>query len=251
PAILNGESDAVKYQAHEQFKGILKSMLAKEAAFKYPFDQLKTISILGPSDKSFRIFNWNLPRADGTFEYFGLIHRYNKEYKKYEVHELVDGSEKIQGGDQKVLSAKNWYGAHYYSLIGMKKKNSKYYILLGWDGNNRMSNKKIVDVLSFGKAGQPSFGKGVLGTPVGYKNRLVFEYHERASMSVKFDPSEKTIVYDHLAGNTAAVSGVAEFQGPDGSFDALYYKRGKWQYIRDYDARNPKASKKKEYNDPE
>ncbi|MBL4656383.1 MAG: hypothetical protein JKX73_00155, partial [Flavobacteriales bacterium] len=23
PAILNGESDAVKYQAHEQFKGIL------------------------------------------------------------------------------------------------------------------------------------------------------------------------------------------------------------------------------------
>lgn len=251
PTILNGKSELQRIEAQKQFSTMLRQVLKIEKSFKYPFEQLKTIAILSPSDKSFRIFNWNLPRDDGTFEYFGFIQRYNKKYKKYEVFELIDGSATLADGDQKILSAKNWYGVHYYTLIGMKKKKSKYYLLLGWDGNDRMTNKKIIDVLSFGKAGQPVFGKAVLGTPLGYKNRLVFEYNERAAMSVKFKPSEKMIVYDHLAGNTEAVSGVAAFQGPDGSYDALRYKRGKWVYIKDYDARNAKGSKKNTYHDPE
>ena len=251
PTILNGEDDSVRYRAHEKFKTILKAALKEKGSFKYPFDKLKTIAVLSPADKSFRMFNWNLPRDDGTYEYFGFIQRYNKKYKTYDVFELTDRSSELGKGDQKILSAKTWYGAHYYSLIGTKKKKSKYYVLLGWDGNTRMTNKKIIDVLSFGKAGQPIFGKAVLGTPLGYVNRLVFEYNERAAMSVKFVSEHKTIVYDHLSGNTEMVSGVAAFQGPDGSFDALRYKRGKWQYIKDYDARNPKGRKKDNYNDPE
>jgi len=251
PAILNGENDSVKYAAHGQFKQILKAVLQKKESLKHPFNKLETIAILEPSDKSFRIFNWNLPRDDGTFEYFGFIHYYDKKYKKLQVVELIDKSEEVESGDQKIMSAKNWYGAHYYTVIGMKKKKSKYYLLLGWDGNNRMTNKKIIDVLSFGKAGQPIFGKAVLGTPLGYVNRLVIEYHERAAMTVKFKPSQKLIIYDHLSGNTEAVSGAAAFQGPDGSYDALRYKRGKWQYVKDYDARNPKDGKKDNYNDPE
>jgi len=251
PIILNGETDSVRYAAHAHFISILRAALKEEGSFKYPFKQLNTIAKLSPSDRSFRIFNWNLPRDDGTYEYFGIIQRYNKQYKNYQVFVLEDGSADIGKGDQKVLSGKTWYGAHYYSMVEMKKKRSKYYLLLGWDGNDRMSNKKIIDVLSFGKAGQPVFGKAVLGTPLGFKNRLVFEYHERASMSVQFKPEYKMIVYDHLSGNTEAVSGQAAFQGPDGSYDGLRYKRGKWHYVKDIDARNPKGRKKDKYNDPQ
>ena len=251
PQILNGENDSTRYAFHNQFKKLLKTVLLNEQSFKYPFQKLKTIAMLSPPDKSFRIFNWNLPRDDGTYEYFGFIHYYSKKYKRYELTELVDGSESLGKGDQKVLSSKNWYGAHYYDLIGIKKKKSKYFLLLGWDGNNSMSNKKIVDVLSFGKADQPIFGKAVLGTALGYKNRLVFEYHERASMSVQYKPELKMIIYDHLSGNNEAVSGVSALLGPDGSYDALRYKRGKWQFIKDYDARNPKGRKKANYTYPQ
>jgi hypothetical protein len=249
--ILNGENDSVRYAAHAKFTAILSAALKQKGSFKYPFEQLNTIAKLSPSDKSFRIFNWNLPRDDGTYEYFGMVHRYNKQYKNYQVFALEDGSANLGNGDQKVLSAKTWYGAHYYSLVEMKKKRSKYYLLLGWDGNDRMSNKKIIEVLSFGKAGQPVFGKAVLGTSLGFKNRLVFEYNERASMSVQFKPEYKMVIYDHLSGNTESVSGQAAFQGPDGSYDGLKYKRGKWHYVKDIDARNPKGSKKDKYNDPE
>ena len=251
PDMLNGKNDSLRYAAHDKFRSILKSVLQKEGAFKYPFDNLTTVAILTPSDKSFRMFNWNIPRDDGTYEYFCFIHAYSKQFKKYQLFELKDGSENLERSDQKILSSKNWYGAHYYAIIGMKKKKSKYYTLLGWDGNNRLTNKKIIDVLSFGKAEQPIFGKQVLGTPLGFVNRLVFEYHERASMSVKYKPGAKMIVYDHLAGNNETVSGIAAFQGPDGSYDALKYKRGKWQYVKDYDARNARADKKNKYNDPE
>jgi len=251
PAILNGENDSVRYAAHTQFTVILGAALKQKGSFKYPFDELKTIAKLSPSDKSFRIFNWNMPRDDGTYEYFGIIQRYNKQYNNYQVFVLEDGSTDIGNGDQKVLSSTTWYGAHYYSLVEMKKKRSKYFLLLGWDGNDRMSNKKIIEVLSFGKAGQPVFGKAVLGTPLGFKNRLIFEYHETASMSVQFKAEYRMIVHDHLSGNTESVGGQTAFQGPDGSYDGLKYKRGKWHYVRDIDARNPKGSKKDKYNDPE
>ena len=58
------------------------------------------------------------------------------------------------------LNNSQWIGALYYSLTPFKRGKKDYYLLLGWDGNDERSNRKIMDVLSISKSltfGAPIF----------------------------------------------------------------------------------------------
>ncbi len=61
-------------------------------------------------------------------------------------------------------------------------------------------------------------------------------------MSLKYDEHRDQIVYSHLASNQegTVLEGQSQFYGPDGSFDALDYRKGKWVVVEDIDARNEK-----------
>jgi hypothetical protein len=57
-------------------------------------------------------------------------------------------------------------------------------------------------------------------------------------MSLKWDAENKGIVLDHLGPLRPEFEGKPELMGPDLSFDAYVWYRGRWSYLRDVDARN-------------
>ena len=109
-----------------------------------------------------------------------------------------------------------------------------YYTLLGWKGNDRLTTKKVIDILSF-QNGIIQFGYPFFKTNKTYSHRLIFEFTSAASMMLSYDERKRMIVFDHLssATNNASENNPAQFEGPDGTYDALLFKSGKWNLQKD------------------
>ena len=60
-----------------QFLKRLVQALKIENSYLYPFDSLKTISIVKPEDDNFRIITWQLTMKDQSYRYYGTIQMNN------------------------------------------------------------------------------------------------------------------------------------------------------------------------------
>jgi hypothetical protein len=207
--------------------------------------------MLESEDKQVRIFTWDVKANDGTHTYYGFVQAYHRKSKKYEVYELRDKSETIKDPENALLDNTKWYGCYYFSLVEVKYKKKKYYVLLGWDGNNRNTNKKIIDVLTLNDKGFPKFGDAIFADEKGkIKKRIIFEYKAGLTMSLRYDTDAPGIVFDHLSPSDPNLEGMYSYYGPDFTYDMLAFKDGKWQYIKGVDARNPKDRMDKHFNTP-
>jgi len=233
--LISEISDQEKYVANEKFKTTLKELLINEASFEYQFDSLKTISIL--KENELKIYNWALPLNDGTFEYFAFLQlKKEKKGQTFQVIELVDQSDEMMNPETKVLVPKMWYGALYYKIIYDKKLSKNYYTLLGWDGNNNLTNKKIIDVIDVGNNGAIKLGAPIFKNKGKTKKRVLFEYSENVVMSLKYHPKEKKIVFDFLVPASSSLEGIYEYYGPSlNRFDAYFFNENKWNYQEDVD----------------
>jgi hypothetical protein len=266
--ILNGENDSIKYAASLQFTTLLIEALKLEGSYDYPFDSLKTIARLMPVDNKFRIFNWNLPKDDGTYEYFGIIQMNNTLDNNYKIIQIEDKSYDISTPETGIFTCDNWYGALYYKIIEKKFRQKTYYMLLGWDGNDRYTRKKIIEVLTFDKEQHPFFGAHIFtGSKYSQNTRIIFEYYATAVMSLKYEKHgyrkvmkigrhsfirrahSDMIVFDRLVPLDESYSGQTILMVPSGNIiDAFVFKRGYWVFTGDVDARNPETKEKKDKN---
>jgi hypothetical protein len=243
--IMNAETETEKRLANQAFIINLTEVLQYEKSFKFPFDSLPTIARISSPDNTFRIFNWLLKKDNGNYEYFGIIHYHNKKRKRYEFILLVDNSANIRNAEQQNLDAKNWYGGLYYQIAYIKKAGRKYYTLLAWDGNDGYSTKKIIDVMYFSGKNKIKFG-----LPIFKKNkkesqkRVIIEYDAKTSVSVKYQPKEQRIVFNHLVPPKKDLEGLEEYYIPEGTFNSYQYKKGKWWLEQDVDIRNQQKVKK-------
>ena len=239
--ILDGrKTEDERISSNIKFKSILKRCLEKEGAENFIFDSVNAIARLEPEDKSFVIFNWELPHADGTFTYFAFVLSKNKKTKTIQLTELIDASASIKRPETALLKANNWFGAHYYKVVSVKRKGKNYYCLLGADWNDRLSKKKLIDVLSFENDGSLKFGAPIINYNKVTLNRLILEYSSKVSMSLNYDEKSKRIIFDHLSPIEEGLKGQYQFYAPDLSYDALKFKKGKWQHVENIDARNTK-----------
>jgi hypothetical protein len=250
--VLNGETDFIKYNANEKFMTMLDGALLKDKSFDYPFDSLTMIARLKSDDNKFRLFNWNLKKADGTYEFFGFLFAWNDKYKNYFLYTLNDKSDIIKTPEIQALDPHNWYGAHYYKIIQNKSGKKKYYTLLGWHGFNTLIQKKIIDVLYFNANDKPIFGASIFKYNKKTCKRIIFEYSALTSMSLKYDKQylqkgkkkRPMIVFDDLQPQSPSLTGNFQYYYPETNVvDAFLYKKGKWYYQKDIDARNPKETK--------
>ena len=242
--IMNGENEKVRQEANKGFISELLAVLKYNNSYSFPFDSLKTISILQPTDKSFRIFNWILKKDNGRYQYFGYI--IIPKSKTNTIIPLTYKDDFYPNFSDEILNNNNWYGALYYKIISPKKKNNKHYTLLAWDGNNPKSTKKIIDVLEI-KEDTAWFGKNIFINGKETTSRVVIEYNSRTSVSVNYDDTKNRIVFDHLVPFKEQQEGFKAFYVPDGSYDCYQYKNGKWLLKLDVDARTlvkiPKITK--------
>lgn len=234
------KTEEERLSANNNFSAILKRCLEKEGAQNFKFDSINTMARLEPEDKSFVIFNWEMPHADGTFTYYAFVLHKIAKSKSYQLTTLIDASTTIKRPETAVLNANNWFGAHYYKIITVKRKGKTYYCLLGADWNDRLSKKKMMEILSFEKDGSLKFGAPIINYNKTTMNRLIFEYSSNVSMSLNYDENSKRIIFDHLSPIEEGLKGQYQFYAPDLSYDALKFKKGKWQHLENIDARNTK-----------
>ena len=203
----------------------------------YP-DFLKNYSSYLISDnKKFAIVTWNIFLDDGEYKYFGYI-QYQDRDKNLQTVRLVDKSDEINDPQHANLSPQRWFGCLYYQIITEKAGKNTYYTLLGWDGNDLLSNKKIIEVVSI-KNDKPVFGYKFNINGRTYK-RLIFEYNKQAQMVLQWDDKMKMIVWDHLSPSEPKYQGIYQFYGPDFTYDALAFKRKQWIYIENVIVKNDK-----------
>jgi hypothetical protein len=276
--IISGEEDAIKYKANEKFINTLKRALIQEKSFNYSFDSLITISKLISPDNTFKLFTWTILRKNGSYKYYGII-QLNNSKQSQNIIPLTDKSDSLDKPDKLILSDKNWFGAVYYKIIYNKYKRKQYYTLLGWQGNNQMSRKKLIEVLTFDSKNAPVFGGNYFKTQNAEPYRVIFEYSSEAVMALKYEEQyykkkkgQSIYAYDKINNFTKAKSKNSNFkkkkaimivfdrliplnQGLEGQYqfyipaldyvDAFIFRKGMWRMILDIDARNTKESERK------
>ncbi|ACU05100.1 MULTISPECIES: hypothetical protein [Pedobacter] len=250
-AMYNAGNNQDRFAANATFIKTLVNALKTQASFNFPFDSLKKVTVLKSPDNALRLISWYVPNDDGTYRFFGTIQMATKD-GKLKMFPLIDGTDKIKDVNQ-VTDNKNWYGARYYQIVPVKINGQQpYYVLIGWKGNNAKTSKKVIEILSFDRAGQPVFGKTVFDGVKGssQKNRVVFEYNKLNSMTLTMDRSVNMIVFDHLAPFTPDLEGNFEFYASDLSFDAYRVAGGRLKLVENVEMKNEPNAMDDFYADP-
>jgi len=237
--MLNDQEAERRKHAGLNLGRLVDSLLRSPNGFPQPTQPLKSISVLESPDHAITLITWNIPLDSGRFAFHGRI----AIRQPYQVIELVDVSSTLKKPESKVLSKGQWYGAIYYQIGQTLSKKHKTYTLLGWNGNNAFSNQKIIDILQVARDGSVQFGAPVFQDGKRNRNRVIFEFSEKTSMSLRFQDKGRSIVFDHLSPPQAALEGNFAFYGPDFTYDAYRLKKGKWVFEKNIDARNEDENK--------
>lgn len=240
---------------NKEFEELLRKALAYDGAFIYPFNDLaKMMGTIKSPDETFRLFNWNLEYGEHEEQkYHCLIMKKDPKRDQFVIIELFDKSENASYQvEYEAKTEKTWYGALYYKIIPVQRMGGTVYTLLGWDGNNMMSNKKIIETMQFNRTDKVKFGQAIFRAEDDKnKRRVIFQYNKQSVMSLKYQKTKKLemIIFDHLSPTSPNLEGMKDWYVPDLSFDAYVLQNGKWQYVPDVDARTGKKFKTK-YNAP-
>jgi len=239
--LLTLQNDTLNSEINKKVIQLFKEVLSNSNSFTYAFEKLKNISKLNAADGNIRIINWNLPLQNGEFQYFGFIQHFDNIKKEVKLYELTDKSGTIKEPATALLTDNNWFGALYYKILTTKWNKTVYYTLLGWDGNNNFTNKKIID-LFYIKDNKVVFGPPIFKMEKGIQNRLIFEYSKQAKMMLKYDEKLDIIVWDHLAPSQPNFVGQYMYYGPDLSQDGVQFIDGYWVLKPNLDLRNMEKS---------
>ncbi len=264
--VLGASTEPERLQANEAFSDLLDQALALDRKLRYPFDSLKTVSILLPENRSFRLLSWYVRHQNGEYTYYGVIQSWNERSGRHEAFWLNDQSPTISRPEETQLDAEHWYGALYYDLIEQGKGDRKYYTLLGWDGNSPQMKRRLIEILTFRQNGAPVFGYPLFRNYNRKARRMIFEHSARSTMTLRYDyqgfkekernpktrkvkvkeVQEDMIVFDRLVPLEPLLEGQHAFYVPESNvYDALVWRNGHWELLRDIDARNPAPSGRK------
>lgn len=232
--IFNNEA-STRFHADSVFVKNLVQALRVPYSFYYPFDSIKTVSILYPADSSFRIFTWQIQRDESYYRQFGAIQINTKDgsLKLYPLHDMSDYTASLTDS---IRHADSWIGAIYYKVIQNTFKGKKYYTFLGFDDNDFMSTRKWIEVMTFDDTNTPVFG----GRYFEYKEdslkpaqpayRFLLEYKKDARARLTFDAELNMIIFDHLISETGDQQKRFTLI-PDGDYEGFKWKDGKWIHV--------------------
>jgi len=229
-ATTNADRDS----ASAKMKSFFIESFNNPETFDYAFSKLRFCTIKS-SDNLVRLFNWNQPNEDGTYKYHCFVFRKIMKGKKqtsYDWFELTQAKREADKIESKYLNADKWIGALYYDIIPVGKKNVNTYVLLGWEGKDEVTTRKMIDAIEF-TGNKVRLGANIFKTATGTQKRVIYEYSNDISMSIKFYPKKNCIVMDHLSPKNPMMQGVFADYGPDGTYCLFKLEKDKWEYIDD------------------
>ena len=230
--VVGSQSETERLSANTVFDSLLYQMLLQDDAFDYAFAEVKNLSSLKAENNKFRMFTWLVPLKNGTYSYNGYA--LVKTKSGLAIEKLIDQVAEPENVEYAWLKAGKWFGAIYYQAFEVKFKKNRYQIFLGYRPGNREVQEKIVEVIAI-EDDKIRFGEKIFETPnifdFKYNQRpyrLRFKYAKKVVASVKWFPNESMIIMDHLTPPDASLKGEWKYYGPDFSYDALYWEKGKW-----------------------
>jgi len=243
---INEEEELDRKNANYTFIKTLVSALKVPNSFLYPFDSLKSVTIINSPDNRFRIISWPVVNQDGSYRFYGTIQI--NTGGNLQMYPLNDDTFEIKHPEDTVADNLKWVGAEYYRIVPVYTPKL-YYVLLGWKGNNINSTKKVIEVLSF-KDNKPVLGMPVFDGNGKTRDRIVFEYTRQASMLLRYVPEQDLIVFDHLSPPDPKLKNQKDTYGPDLTYDGYKLKNGHWVYVDNLDMRNVPDNHDADYIDP-
>jgi hypothetical protein len=245
---INNDTEMERMNANIAFIKTLVQALKVPHSFNFPFDSVKSIRILNSPDNRFRILTWNIAYDDGSYRFYGTLQMNTGD--KLQMFPLTDYSPLIKNAEDTVTDNTKWYGAEYYKIIPVNTNQTPYYLLLGWKGNTVKSTKKVIEVLSFNRDGNPVLGMPVFDGNGKTRKRVVFEYARQSSMLLKYDADQHLVVFDNLAPPDKKQTGKFDLYGPDLTYNGYRFKNGRWAYVDNIDMRNTPDTHDEDYIDP-
>ena len=231
--LIQGINPADRFIADSILTRRLVKALVIKNSFYYPFDSLKTISVLYPPDSTFRIFTWQMMINENVVRQHGAIQMrtYDGSLKLYP---LIDKSEVTTNVLDTIGNNIGWIGAIYYKIIQKRSSNQNYYTLLGYDENNIRSTKKVIEVLSFPND-EPVFG----GRYFSYEDdrdfktstsRYIMEFKKDAGPRLNYDADLDIIIVEHLVSESNEPNKKWTYVG-DGDYEGFRWRNGKWVHV--------------------
>jgi hypothetical protein len=253
--VAEAPTDNERYLASEEAVQLLAEALGEEDSEEWKWQLPQYVSVLSSPDKLYRIFTWAVVRDNGEFECFGIVQYYNEREEEYVYRLLNDKSEEIMNREESVLTADNWFGAIYQELIQVSAGERTYYTLLGWNGVDNITDRKVIEPVWI-KGGEPQFG-APLFRRMRNQRRVVLEYTNDAMVSLGYETQtvqevehkrekvkgtnrhrtveivkehkEKVIIFDELEPQIPGMEGLYQYYVPSGTELAYAFVDGKWE----------------------
>ena len=241
--------DVAKEMYNIELQAELEKLLEYPGVLDYPFNKWTSMSTIKSPDGEFRIFNWNIESQSLTHSHFCYLVKSGKGKTNY-VYKFTEDNITIPPRPSTTLTPDHWYGALYYKIIPVHKGNKTFYTMLGYSGEDRSTNQKLIDVFYFK-------GKGLrMGYPMFQEakdskklvQRVFFQYSEKAVISVNLNDKIGGIVFDHLVPEQKNLEGMFDFYIPDMTYDCYRWDGGIWQYHEDVIAYNDPNKKIKQWH---
>jgi hypothetical protein len=225
--ILNAKDKVERITSCYYYIQTLKKALSIPNSFDYDFNTIQTVSAIRSEDEKFRIFTWNLLLDSGKYMYFGAIQMNNSD--SLELYGLYDSSEYNRDIIYGQFDNRHWMGALIYQVHHYTHKRKDYYITFGWDGQDAKTTRKIIDVLWFDEEGKPNFGEEIFDFDGDLQSRIIFDFNDRAAMTMRYDKNEQAILFANLVPINPMMVGIYENYVPDGTYDFLKLEKGIWR----------------------
>jgi hypothetical protein len=221
----------------EKVNEVWREILLVPESFWYPFDSLNYLGKIHSPDSLLRIYTWNLVDEKRSPLYYCFIQVRDEDNDDVRYYELNHNPMPVRDFEVEVIGSDNWYGCLYYEVIPVTAGGKTFYTLLGFDMNNFLTNKKLIDVM-YWENGELKFGAPLFQLERKLQHRVIFEYSARAMMSLRYHMNHGMIIYDHLSPSQPQFTGQYQFYGPDFSFDGFIFEQQRWKQMTDIDLTN-------------
>ena len=253
--VSDAATDNERYLASEQAMEVLMRALEEENSHKWTWNLSDYVSVLTSPDGKVRLFTWAVVRDGGEFECFGVIQYYNERDEEYVHKALIDKSEEIINREESLLGTDKWMGAVYQELIQVSTNERTYYTLLGWNGVDNLTERKIIEPLSIRSNG-PQFGAPLFRRERNLR-RIILEYSNEAMVNLAYgtqvieeverkrekvkgtnryrtvekkkERKEKAIIFDEIEPQVPGMEGLFQYYVPSGRELAYAFVDGKWE----------------------
>ena len=253
--VAEAPTDNERYLASEQTLQLLSEALQEDNSEKWNWQLPDYISVLTSPDRQVRLFTWAVVRDNGEFECFGIVQYYSDRDEEYLSVQLRDRSEDILNREESLLSPDNWLGAVYQDIIQVSVGDRTWYTLLGWNGVDNLTERKIIEPLTV-RGATLQFG-GPLFRRERNLRRIVLEYANDAMVNLSYETQfvrevehkrekvkgtnryrtvektsehkERLIIFDEVEPQVPGMEGLFHYYMPSGTELAYAFVDGKWE----------------------